>query len=116
MADAEPVGLSEIAQRLGVKRATAATWHWRGLLPEARWTVSGSPAWDWQLDIAPWARRTGRLHHREEIPAPSHDEQAALKAKPTKDVGYSGDADAASLRFAQHPPGGSAPGVGEPPP
>jgi len=55
----EPVGLVEIAQRLGVKRQTAAMWHYRGLLPEPRWRVSGQPAWEW-ADIERWVTETGR--------------------------------------------------------
>lgn len=55
----EPVGLAEIAQRLGVKRETAKMWHYRGLLPPSRWTVSGIPAWDWR-DVEKWAKETGR--------------------------------------------------------
>jgi predicted DNA-binding transcriptional regulator AlpA len=55
----EPVGLAEIAERLGVKRATADMWKLRGLLPEPRWKVGGRPAWDW-ADIAAWAAETGR--------------------------------------------------------
>ena len=60
MTSCDPVGLAEIAARLGVKRPTAAQWHWRGLMPAARWTVSSSPAWDWEHDILPWALDTGR--------------------------------------------------------
>jgi predicted DNA-binding transcriptional regulator AlpA len=56
----EPVGLAEIAQRLGVERQTAKQWNLRKLLPPPRWTVSGSPAWEWS-DIEKWARKTGRL-------------------------------------------------------
>jgi predicted DNA-binding transcriptional regulator AlpA len=59
MKDCEPVGLAEIAERLGVKRATADIWRNRGLLPEPRWTVGGRPAWNWP-DIAKWAESTGR--------------------------------------------------------
>lgn len=62
----EPVGLVEIAERLGVKRETAGMWHYRSQrgelpvpMPEPRWTVSGGPAWRWS-DIEKWARRTGR--------------------------------------------------------
>lgn len=55
----DPVGLVEIAARLGVRRATADKWQDRGLLPLRRWTVGGRPAWDW-ADIAAWADRTGR--------------------------------------------------------
>ena len=51
----------EVADRLGVKRETVAMWKVRGLLPPARWTISGEDAWDWYLDIEPWARQTGRL-------------------------------------------------------
>jgi predicted DNA-binding transcriptional regulator AlpA len=57
----EPVGLPEIADRLGVNRQTAYNWRQRAVLPPPRWTVGGSPAWSWQLDIEPWARATGRL-------------------------------------------------------
>jgi hypothetical protein len=56
----EPVGLAEIADRLGVKRQTAAVWRTRKVLPDPKWTVSGAPAWNWP-DIAAWARETGRL-------------------------------------------------------
>lgn len=58
--DADPVGMLEIAQRLGVKQQTVAMWKLRKLLPEPTWTVSGNPAWDWP-DIEEWARRTRRL-------------------------------------------------------
>lgn len=56
----DPVGLAEIADRLGVQRQTVDTWRHRGLLPEPRWTVGGRPAWDWPT-IRAWAERTGRL-------------------------------------------------------
>lgn len=59
-ATAVPVGLVEIADRLGVQRATVDQWRARGLLPEPRWTVGGRPAWSW-LEIAEWATETGRL-------------------------------------------------------
>ena len=54
-----PVGISEIADRLGVQRATVDQWRHRGLLPDPRWTISGNPAWDWS-DIETWAQETGR--------------------------------------------------------
>lgn len=60
----EPVGALEIAGRLGVRRETVAQWKQRKLLPPARWTVSGEDAWDWTLDIEPWARETGRMPAR----------------------------------------------------
>lgn len=56
----EPVGLVEIAERLGVKRGTAKQWHHRRLLPAPRWVVSGAPAWDWSA-VERWARESGRL-------------------------------------------------------
>lgn len=56
----EPVGLLEIAERLGVKKQTAQMWRHRQLLPPPRWTVSGQPAWAWR-DILTWAEETGRL-------------------------------------------------------
>jgi DNA-binding transcriptional MerR regulator len=56
----EPVGAREIAERLGVEQRTVVTWHYRKLLPEPRWTVSGNPAWEWR-DVERWAEKTGRL-------------------------------------------------------
>lgn len=69
---ADPVGLSDIADRLGVARQTAKQWRLRGLLPEPSWTVSGSPAWDWP-SVADWARNTGRLHESGKPPVPFPD-------------------------------------------
>ncbi len=56
----EPVGLVEIAHRLGVVRDTADKWRVRGELPPPDFTVGGRPAWRWAT-IEAWARRTGRL-------------------------------------------------------
>lgn len=56
---AEPVGLCDIADRLGVARQTTKQWHLRKLLPPQRWTVSGRPVWEW-ADIQAWTKRTGR--------------------------------------------------------
>jgi len=64
-AEADPVGLTEIAARLGVQEQSAHNWRTRGRLPEPRWTVGGRPAWDWHLDIHPWAATTGRLHRKD---------------------------------------------------
>lgn len=60
MSAVEPVGLEEIAARLGVKRGLVDKWRTRGVLPEPTWTVGGRPAWDWSV-IEQWARDTGRL-------------------------------------------------------
>ena len=55
-----PVGLKEVAHRLGVKEATAHTWQARGVLPEPTWPeVGGRPAWRWSA-IRDWALETGR--------------------------------------------------------
>ena len=62
--NADPVGLVEIAKRLGVERQTAKTWKLRKLLPDAPWIVSGAPAWDWP-DIVKWAQATGRWPPKE---------------------------------------------------
>lgn len=56
---ADPVGVKDIAARLGVRDQTVATWKVRGLLPEPRWTVSGMSVWQWS-DIEKWAKKTGR--------------------------------------------------------
>lgn len=62
----DPVGLSEIAARLGVRPQTAVMWHYRSgrgelpvPMPPHRWTVSGRPVWRW-ADIEQWAAETGR--------------------------------------------------------
>lgn len=57
---ADPVGLTEIAKRLGVESKTAQQWRYRKLLPEPQYTVSGQPAWEWRK-IEKWARETNRL-------------------------------------------------------
>jgi hypothetical protein len=57
----EPVGLREIAGRLGVERGTADQWRTRRELPAATWpSVGGRPAWRWKV-IEDWAIQTGRL-------------------------------------------------------
>jgi hypothetical protein len=56
---ADPVGIPEIGQRLGVERTTVDQWRQRGVLPDPDWTIGGRPAWDW-LTIRLWADETGR--------------------------------------------------------
>jgi len=59
----DPVGVIELAQRLGVSRAAVDQWRFTRDVhfPDPRWTVGGRPAWDWIDDIEPWAKQTGRL-------------------------------------------------------
>lgn len=56
----ELVGISEVADRLQVKRATVDRWRQRELLPAPGWVVSGTPVWLWG-EVKAWAVRTGRL-------------------------------------------------------
>lgn len=55
----DPVGLKEIAERLGYKVQTVQLWSHQGDLPEPPWRVSGQPAWDWPT-IATWAQQRGK--------------------------------------------------------
>ncbi|HTI26203.1 MAG TPA: helix-turn-helix domain-containing protein [Kutzneria sp.] len=59
--DADPVGVTEIAERLGVAPDTIQKWRARHEgFPAARWPqVGGRPAWHWP-DIQAWLRGTGR--------------------------------------------------------
>lgn len=57
----EPVGLIDIAARLGVQRKTPQQWQTRGRLPDPDWpTVSGRPVWCWVHTIRPWAQAAGK--------------------------------------------------------
>jgi hypothetical protein len=60
LSDPTRVGLGEIAERLGVRPATASRWLSRGILPEPPY---GGWGWRWP-DIETWARATGRLPRR----------------------------------------------------
>ena len=48
----EPVGISEIVDRLATSRSTIDTWINRGLMPDRDWTVGGRPAWNWPTLVA----------------------------------------------------------------
>lgn len=57
----EPVGVVEIADRLGVTRKHVEAWRTRGragrAFPSPRWTVGGRPAWEWSA-VADWHEKT----------------------------------------------------------
>lgn len=55
----------EIAERLGVQRATAHKWLQRAILPDPDWpSVSGNKAWDWS-NVLRWAGETGHVRSAE---------------------------------------------------
>lgn len=63
----EPVGMLEIAERLGVQAGTVDKWRRRSReggirhpMPAARWLVSGYSAWNWH-EVEQWAVESGRL-------------------------------------------------------
>jgi hypothetical protein len=56
-----PVGVTEIAERAGVERATVEAWTRRPVgFPAPQWPVGGRRAWDWR-EVRAWLQRTGRL-------------------------------------------------------
>ena len=57
---ADPVGVMEIAERLGVSRQLVAQWHKRGRLPPPAVELGMGPLWSWP-DVEQWARETHRL-------------------------------------------------------
>lgn len=71
----EPVGMVEIAERLGRRENTVSHWWMAGEMPEPQWTVGGRKAWDWPV-IEAWARATGReltdveVERRRRLPGP----------------------------------------------
>lgn len=76
--DPIPVGVVEIAQRLGVRRQTVDNWRQRpeSEFPSAELTIGGRPAWRWST-VRTWAEVTRRLpgtqleRLRERVPPPS---------------------------------------------
>lgn len=58
--NAEILGVTELADFLGVKATTVHVWGTRGHRPPADLTVNGHEAWH-RLTIVKWAAETGRL-------------------------------------------------------
>lgn len=54
------VSAQEIADRLGVKKATVHMWRSRGILPEPTFDLAVGPVWFWAT-IEDWAIETERL-------------------------------------------------------
>jgi hypothetical protein len=77
---ADPVGVLEIAERLGVSLRTAHIWLYRAAeyesmvpIPQPEYEqVNGSRAWEWHT-ILRWAGLTGHIHY-----GPSVDEYTRL--------------------------------------
>lgn len=58
----DPVGVVEIAERLGVKDRSVHMWKRRDRLPPLDYpSVNGTGAWEWRT-ILWWAGETGRLY------------------------------------------------------
>lgn len=64
--DPDPVGIREIAERLGVQRRTIDQWRIRGRMPAPDWMVGGRPAWAWET-IRSWAATTGRIDEGDDL-------------------------------------------------
>jgi len=63
-ADINLLSVKEIAQLLGLDRATIATWKHQNKLPQAQWYVAGSvPVWT-DLTIKNWAKQDGFVQSR----------------------------------------------------
>lgn len=54
-----PLGMSDVAELLEVKRGTVAQWRTRGQFLEPELVVGGSPAW-WESSVRRWAAESGR--------------------------------------------------------
>ena len=57
---ADPVGIADIAGRLGRPRQTVKQWNGRGWLPPPKWHASGLPLWEWR-EVERHLRKTGRI-------------------------------------------------------
>ena len=84
-AHVEPVGPSEIAERLGIALSTAQAWGQRQVLPPLRWRVSGVPVWNW-ADVAAWAVETGRLDPASVDPAPEARSEVTVELAGTNEI------------------------------
>ena len=60
-----PIGLVDIAARLGVASGTPTQWRKRGILLEPDGEISGAPWW-WSGRVDDWAERTRRRRELEE--------------------------------------------------
>ena len=59
---ADPVGVIEIAHRLGVRDRTVHMWSYRQILPPPDYdSVNGCRAWEWATMLE-WAGRTGHIY------------------------------------------------------
>jgi DNA-directed RNA polymerase specialized sigma subunit len=60
-----PLGVTEIAQVLGVKKATVSQWLQRNILPKPDASVNGGRTKIWKLkNIIDWANATGRNRNK----------------------------------------------------
>lgn len=58
---ADPVGVLEIASRLGVKDRTVHQWQFRQIMPPPDYaSINGGKAWEWKT-ILKWAGVTGHV-------------------------------------------------------
>jgi hypothetical protein len=59
----DPVGIKELAARLGSNRRTIWVWRDEKLMPQPDYAfVNNYPAWEW-AKVLKWAGDSGRLHH-----------------------------------------------------
>lgn len=58
--DLDLVSNQEIADRLGVQKATVHQWRFRELMPAPDWILAIGPIWRWST-VEDWGRASGRL-------------------------------------------------------
>lgn len=60
--NADPVGVLEIAKRLGVRDRTVHMWLYRQIVPAPDYeSVNGCRAWEWET-VLKWAGETGHVY------------------------------------------------------